>query len=168
MTDYTLDDAITMTVRLRKAVKWLENARKVKPAERPRVIKELDDPLYLRYQADEAERLDQIRNARYEIEDAGRAVWDLEVALPDLMPTGVWVLHEYRDRLFAIGLAKKAYTRFSVYALRIQLLRRGEIEINSLPNLASLRGASEFELAAQYMGPRTVRVYDPELSQSEK
>jgi hypothetical protein len=167
MTDYTLDDAITMTVRLRKAVKWLENARKVKPAERPRVIKELDDPLYLRYQADEAERLDQIRNARYEIEDAGRAVWALEVALPDLMPTGVWVLHEYQERLFAIGLASKFDTRHTVYALRIQLLR-GDIEINSLPTLSSLRGASEWELAAQYMGPRTVRVYDPELTQSEK
>jgi hypothetical protein len=149
---YTFDHFIEVTVRLRKAVEWLKRAKDVKPIQLPFSIDGLDDPIWLDYEEQEQARLGRIERAKDEIEGASRKLQMIEADLVRQMPFGVWVLHEYRDRLFGIGVAYDHARRFPKRIIKITLVDSEEDLRRQLPlrwNSRSLALVPEWESTAR-------------------
>lgn len=150
---YTLDDFIEATIRLRKAVEWLRKAKGVTPIKLPFSIEGLDDPTWNDYQEQEKARLDRIAAAKDEIEAAAKALRDIEAYLVWFrMPFGVWVLHEYQERLFGIGVAYDHSRKFPKRVMQIHLIDH-EDDLKKYPPLRwghrSLALVSEWERTAR-------------------
>lgn len=136
MSDKLLIEAIEETLNLKKAIKWLENARQVAEMARPAVIMGLDDPAYLDYEDYERERRGRIHNAKAEIERAIYALQAIEVELVQVIPPRIWVVTEYQDRLFGVALISQRLKTRTDYALNIHLFPANG-DLSNAPSLYS-------------------------------
>lgn len=149
---YTLNDWIEGTVRLRAAVEWLKRAKEVKAIKLPFSIEGLDDPIWQDFKEQETARLERIEKAKDEIEAAAKALRDMEAYLTIFLPFGVWILHEYRDRLFGVGVAYDHTRRFPKRVIRVEMIE-SEDDLRAQPDLRWLRRSlslvSEWEQTAR-------------------
>lgn len=142
------DEAIATTVALRQSIEYLRRANLVERWELPFSIEGTDDPFWVNYKEHERERRTRIQKAQDLIEENRLKLRDIERSLLNVIPYGVWVLHEYQGRLFGIGLAYQRRGHKINFALRIELINH-EKDLHKYPPLKfdkpHMRLVSEWE-----------------------